>query len=168
MPAVRWIWPQSEEQTKYAQVRFCLNRAAESLRSLSALQATRCHVKEQVGRGSGGLAFSLSSRLSESCKRVLKVCKCFKLKLPLDTCAKMGAMRMISKNGRIKRFGRKQTHPWDIWMELSAQDTGIKRCQAEWQLIISLIIRMSAFLASFFRMCWPRSRCPAELEKRSD
>lgn len=55
----RWIWPQSEEQTKYAQVRLCVNRAAESLRSLSALQATWCHVNEQVGRASGGRAFSL-------------------------------------------------------------------------------------------------------------
>lgn len=86
----RWIWPQSEEQTKYAQVRFCVNRAAESLRSMSALRATRCHVNEQVGRGSGGLAFSLQccNRLSTSCKPVLKVCKCFQWKLPLDTCGR--------------------------------------------------------------------------------
>lgn len=93
----RWIWPQSEEQTKYAQVRFCVNRAAESLRSMSALQATRCHVNEQVERGSGGLAFSLQccSRLSASCKPALSVCKCFKWKLPLDTCGRVRAKMSV-------------------------------------------------------------------------
>lgn len=105
----RWIWPQSEEQTKYAQVRFCVNRAAESLRSMSALQATRCHVNEQVERGSGGLAFSRQccSRLSASCKPVLRVCKCFKWNLPLarhlwpSPRKDEREMKMISKNERL-------------------------------------------------------------------
>lgn len=76
-------------------------------------------------------------------------------------CKDERGMKMISENERLKRSGREQTHPWNVWMELLARDKRIKRCQAEWQLMISLIIPNVCILGSFF-MRWPCSRCPAE------